>query len=286
MLQYLAAAAFAIFAWWLSTAVILFAAGRQSPRRLPLLLVATAFAAAGLWAIRIGGSMEGLGGVYLGFVGGLAVWAWNETSFLAGVVTGPSRQSCPTGATGRARFRAAFATVRDHELAILASGAIVLAISWDAPNQTGLWTFALLWLMRISAKLLLFLGAPHVTLAMLPPRLIYLTTYFRTDRVSAAFPALLAATVLAFVLLCHRAATAPQLHEGVSATLLATFAALAVVEHLILVVPVSDAALWRWAMPARQSASETAPAPAGPETKTDRQGVAPRARQRHPVVIA
>lgn len=286
MLQYLAAAAFAIFAWWLSTALILFAAGRQSPRRLPLLLVATAFAAAGLWAIRAGGTMEGLGGVYLGFLGGLAVWAWNETCFLAGVVTGPNRQSCPSGASGGARFRAAFATVRDHELAILASGAVVLALSWDAPNPTGLWTFALLWLMRISAKLLLFLGAPHVTLAMLPPRLVYLTTYFRTDRISAAFPALLAACVLAFVLLCHRAATASQLHEGVSATLLATFAALAVIEHLILVVPVSDAALWRWAMPGRPSEPEAGAAPANPEARIDRQGATSRARQRHPAVVA
>jgi hypothetical protein len=40
---------------------------------------------------------------------------------------------------------------------------------------------------------------------------------------------------------------------SISATILAAFLALAIVEHLLLVLPVSDAALWRWAMPDRET---------------------------------
>ena len=48
--------------------------------------------------------------------------------------------------------------------------------------------------------------------------------------------------------------------------MLATFLALAIIEHLFLVFPVSDAALWRWAMPERPDAQAPVrkPAQGGP----------------------
>lgn len=266
-MAHLAAVVVAILAWWLSTGAVLFAAGREHPRRVPLIVVATALAIGGLWAIHAGARMEGVTGAYLGFGGALAVWAWHETSFLAGVVTGPRRGPCPAGATGFERFSAAFGVIRDHELAILATGIVVLAIAWDAPDRTGLHTFLLLWAMRVSSKLVLFLGAPHAGLAMLPRRLGYLASYFRTDRTTAAFPLFLGAALLVFAGLCMQAASATRLHDGVSATLLATFAGLAVLEHLLLVAPVSDAALWRWAMPTGARATrENAGGPGAADT--------------------
>jgi hypothetical protein len=47
----------------------------------------------------------------------------------------------------------------------------------------------------------------------------------------------------------------------VTATMLATFLALAIIEHLFLVFPVSDAALWRWAMPEQPDAQVPNQAP-------------------------
>jgi hypothetical protein len=44
--------------------------------------------------------------------------------------------------------------------------------------------------------------------------------------------------------------------------MLATFLALAIIEHLFLVFQVSDAALWRWAMPDRPDAQAPVKKPA------------------------
>jgi len=267
VLQYGAAIAFVILAWWLSTGTILFAAGREKPKLVPLMAVASAMALAGFAALWISTAMRDVAGVYLGFMGALAIWGWHEASFLAGIVTGPRRIASRPGATGFERFRDAFLAIRDHELAIAATGFLVIAVSVGAQNRIGMWTFLLLWGMRITAKLVLFLGAPHVAVAMLPPRLAYLASYFRTDRTSAAFPAFLVGMMLVFVLLCVEAATAASLHDAISATVLATFLGLAIAEHLLLVLPVSDAALWRWAMPEKQGAS----APERRTVRSDRQ---------------
>lgn len=248
-MQHFLAVVVAVLAWWLSTGAVLFAAGREAPRRVPLVIFATLLAIAGLWAVHEGGRIGGLPGVYMGFFGGLAVWAWHEITFLAGIITGPRRTACPPGAIGLERFKAAFATIRDHELGMVATLGLLVLIAWDAPDRTGLMTFALLWAMRISSKLLLFMGARHVATAMLPPRLDYLATYFRTDRTTPAFPVFAGAIVLVFLGLAVTAGASAHPAEAVAATLLATFAGLAVLEHLLLVAPVSDAALWRWAMP-------------------------------------
>lgn len=259
MLHYSAAVVFVVLAWWLSTGAVLFAAGRESPRVVPVMAGATIMAAAGFAGLWISHEMAGVEGVWLGFLSAIAIWAWHEASFLTGVLTGPRREPCPQGATGIARFKAAFDAIRDHELAIAATGLVIVALSFDAGNRIGMWTFLLLWAMRVSAKLVLFFGAPHVATTMLPPRLSYMASYFRTDRVSAALPAFLIAMGFVFVLLCHSAATATVLEEGIAAIILATFLGLAIIEHLFLVLPVSDAALWRWAMPADHGGRAPAP---------------------------
>jgi putative photosynthetic complex assembly protein 2 len=261
VLHYSAAVVFVILAWWLSTGTILIAAGRQTPRIVPVMAAATAIAMAGFAGLWISSGMADGEGVYLGFLSALAIWAWHEASFLTGLVTGPRRQPCPANLSGYARFKAAFEAIRDHELAIAATGIVIVGLSAGAENRIGMWTFLLLWGMRITAKLVLFLGAPHVAVAMLPPRLAYMASYFRTDRISAVFPAFVIAMTFAFALLCHAAATAAELHDGVTATMLATFLALAIIEHLFLVFPVSDAALWRWAMPEQPDAQVPNQAP-------------------------
>ncbi len=259
MLHHSAAVIFVILAWWLSTGAVLYAAGREEPRVVPVMAGASILAAAGFVALWFSLGMADIHGVWLGFLGALGIWAWHEASFLTGVLTGPRREPCPPGLRGYGRFKAAFEAIRDHELAIAATGIGIVAISWGADNRIGMWTFLLLWGMRISAKLILFLGAPHVAVAMLPRRLAYMASYFRMDRVSAVLPAFIIAMTFGFVLLCHAAATAEPLAEAVTATILATFLALAIAEHLFLVLPVSDAALWRWAMPAGEGASAPAP---------------------------
>ncbi len=256
MLHHFAAVVFVILAWWLSTGTILFAAGRENPNTVPVMVVATILAITGIAGIWLSTAMDDVSGTYLGFIGALAVWAWHEASFLTGVMTGPRRESCPEGLEGLPRFKAAFMAVRDHELAIALTGMLVVAISLGGANLTGMWAFLLLWVMRVTAKLVLYFGAPHVAVGMLPPRLAYMASYFRTDRTSAVLPAFIIAMVFVFALLCNGAATATDRHEAIMLTILATFLALAIIEHLFLVLPVSDSALWRWAMPQEARAGD------------------------------
>ena len=39
----------------------------------------------------------------------------------------------------------------------------MVALTWGGANQVGTWTFLVLWVMRLSAKLNVFLGVPNLT---------------------------------------------------------------------------------------------------------------------------
>jgi putative photosynthetic complex assembly protein 2 len=116
-----------------------------------------------------------------------------------------------------------------------------------------------LWAMRISAKLNIFLGAPNVGEAMLPAHLRYLGSYFSKRRVSGFFPLSVTLASLSFGFVVHAAATAATPFDTVSLTLIATLLGLAIIEHWLMVLPVSDVAMWRWALggqPAAHAASQ------------------------------
>ena len=57
-----------------------------------------------------------------------------------------------------------------------------------------------------------------------------------------------ALAVALFVGLVHLALVASGTWQSASLVLLATFTMLAIIEHLFLVLPISDSALWRWAI--------------------------------------
>lgn len=132
-----------------------------------------------------------------------------------------------------------------------------------APNGFGLAAFGLLWGMRISAKLLIFLGAPHAVSDLMPRGILHLKSYFNSGRLTPVFPVLLAIAGGLFLVLVLGAGRAVQDYSTVGHILLATFMALAIIEHLILVVPVSDTALWRWALPRTQEAKPPQGTPQG-----------------------
>ncbi|MAW88458.1 MAG: photosynthetic complex assembly protein 2 [Phyllobacteriaceae bacterium] len=238
--------------WWLSTGLVLIAVRRASRGDRQG------------WAVMAGMTLAGLAGVallafgrdqltplgsYAGFFGALLVWAWHEAAFLTGLLTGPSKDECPEGLTGLARFRAAFLAVRDHEIAILVTAAILWLGLIGGQNHFGLATFLLLWGMRISAKFVIFLGAPNAVSELMPARIAHLKSYFNTDGITPLFPLVIAAAAGLLIVLCVGASQAQAPHSTVGHLLLATFMALAILEHFILVLPVSDAALWRWAAP-------------------------------------
>lgn len=247
-MAFLSAIAVASIAWWVATGLVL-ALARAGSRHLgAVMAIATGVAFAGIAGLVATHDQTTVSSAYIAFFSALALWAWHETTFLIGILTGPRRIEVGQAPVETSRFRAAFLTVRDHELALAAT---VIALIWfmaGADNTTGLLTFMLMWVMRISTKLNIYLGARHAISDMLPDRLSYLKSYFRTDRTSGWFYVSLSASAVLLGWLSNAAANAGTEHDAAKWTLLACFAALALLEHLFLVLPIRDSALWAWAM--------------------------------------
>ena len=251
------AVGFALMSWWLGTGLILWlvrlprASFAWSLGLLSLLFLA------GLWAARQ--SMQGLGTgpAFLGFASAILMWSWHELAFLTGWLTGPRRTALSPGARGLQRFRQALAVVSHHELALLANFALLVWLQQGRPNHVALCTFALLWCMRFTAKMNLFLGVPEVGEQYLPAHLAHLGSYFRRRPVTPFFHATLGGAGLAWLWLIWEA------HTGLVATtpgwvLLATLLGLAIVEHVLMVFPVPMQRLWGWAMSRGQALPATA----------------------------
>ena len=255
----LMAAVAAIFLWWFSTGVIMLAVRRadRSGQHMRTVLLGLPLLVLGGWAVAASLQMNTLAGVYLGFLGALAIWGWIELAFLAGVVTGPMREVCLPGLSGQPRFLRALATVAHHE-ALLAAGLVALVImSLGAENMMALATYLILFLARIFAKLNLFFGVPRINLEFIPRRLSHLKTYFRRGPVTVAFP--IAITVLtALLAVCtERLWFATSEAAIVGYGLLTALAALALLEHWLMVIPLPDAKLWRWMLPKQHTGPKT-----------------------------
>lgn len=249
MADYASPILFAALAWWLSTGAIFWLI-RLPRATFKWTALGASFLLAGATALLVGlRDQTSVSAAYAGFATGLALWAWHEVMFLTGFITGPSRVPCPEGLTGFARFRAGVAAVLHHELAIIAHAAIIVWLSWGASNQFALWTFLILWGMRISAKLVVFTGAPNLVDQFMPRHLEYMKTYFSRRAPGSLFAAaLIAITTVSALLALTALSHAPGSHASAGFLLLTAIAILAVIEHWVLVLPVRDPSLWGWAM--------------------------------------
>ena len=240
---------FVVAAWFVSTGVVI-ALDRLPAATFRYSLGGMAIVAAGgLWLARHVAADSSPRGAYIGFAAALAVWGWHEMSFLMGVVTGPRRAPLPAGAAGWTRFRMAAATLIWHEIALALTAVAMLALTWGQPNQVAAFAFAVLFVMRVSAKLNIFLGVPNLTVDFLPVQLAYLKSYFRIAVFNPLFPVSVAVGTLLALLLGEAASVATS-GAVVGLTMLSALVALGTLEHWFLVLPMKDAALWRWAMAA------------------------------------
>jgi len=260
---------FAAFLWWFSTGAILWL------DRLPRKTFGWTFAAASLVAVcaLLGlatvGRDASVTGAYVGFTCAIALWGWHEMSFLMGFILGPRREACPADARGWRRFRLATATVIHHEIALALTALALAAISLGQPNQIGTLTFLVLWVMRLSAKFNLFLGARHRGEALLPLHLQHLKSYFRERRMNVLFPVSLAGGVaLAWMLIALAHAPSASRHEEVGFSLLLAMTLLAVAEHIFMFVPPPNAFLWGWLEPPAKPLAIHASASARPNPLT------------------
>ena len=201
--------------------------------------------------------------VYAAFGAALTIWGWHELSFLTGLVTGPSSRACPPDAWGWRRFRLAAATLIHHEVALALTAAGIAGLTLGQANPIGGWTFLVLFAARLSAKLNLFLGAPDFSVELFPAHLRHLTSYLKKGPVSALFPVSIAGLAAAAGLAAWRAFDpAGGAFAATGFALVAALAALALLEHAFMALPLPDAALWRWALPASERAAAPHPLPA------------------------
>ncbi|WP_333841184.1 putative photosynthetic complex assembly protein PuhE [Limnohabitans sp.] len=247
---------FAIFIWWFSTGVVILL-NRMSRTAVTLsLVISSALCVGALAGLSHTAQQTGVLGAYCAFTCALLAWGWNELSFLTGWITGPQKTAILKSTTGWPRFVASFNAVVWHELAILAVGLAIFAITWDAPNQVGAGTYLVLWIMRTSAKLNLFLGVRNLSEEFLPVHLAYLESFFKRRRMNAFFPfAVVTATACLWLLVDYSNQPLATPAQVVGAVLVGTLLALAIVEHLMLVLPVDTTALWRWAIRRNQKSN-------------------------------
>lgn len=237
---------FALFVWWFTTGLVLLVVLR--PRMVvPSLVVAAILLPVSLYVLMLAAHATSIAGAYVAFSAAIVVWGTQEIAFLTGTLTGPRALPCPDRARGLARLRHALDAILYHELALILSGMAVIAVTWHAPNQVGMLTFLVLWVMRVSAKLNLFLGVPVLNDEFLPRQIQCMRSYFRRAPVNALFPVAIGLAVLGLGALVA-AATDPDetIAQSVGYTLVAALMGLAILEHLFMLVPLPIDRLWRW----------------------------------------
>jgi putative photosynthetic complex assembly protein 2 len=252
------AAVYALILWWFSTGAILWLDRRPKRAHGWSLAIGGVLALAAL-AVFLGTLRQTTpAAAVIGFTSAIALWGWHELSFLTGHVTGPRTTPCPAGAVGWRRFSLAASTLIYHEVALALTAVALLVISRGQPNQIGALTFLSLLAFRLSSKLNLFFGVPNFSEDFFPDHLRYLTSYIRKGPMTALMPICLALGAVV-VGVEARAAFSPYATPFVVTgySLLFALAALALVEHVFMVLPLPDAALWRWAM--RDSSPSAAP---------------------------
>lgn len=237
---------FTILLWWFSTGVILMLCTLPSRTFGWSMAGGSLMAVAAFYGLHEGARGSSALMTYLSFLSAIGVWGWLEMGFLMGYVTGPRTTPCPADATGWKRFRLALHTLLYRQLAIVVATLLVIAMTHGQVNQVGLFTFLILLVMRVSAELNIFLGVPYLPDALLPERLGYLKSYFRTRRFNFLFPISIIGASLVAISLAQRALGAAG-PEAAGFALMFALLSLAILEHFFMVVPLQEAALWRWA---------------------------------------
>lgn len=255
-------AVFAVFIWWFSTGVVILLDGMPHRTFRWSLVISSMVALASLIGLAHTADQSSVSGAYCAFTCALLLWGWHELSFLTGWITGPRKVGHTVGCSRWRHAGEAIQVILWHELWLLLSLSLIVALTWQQPNQVGCWTFAVLWCMRASAKLNLFLGVRNLGLEFLPAHLSYLRHYFRRAQMNLLFPVSVTVSTTVVVMLVQTALEAePGSAEAIGELLVATLLAMGVLEHWMLVLPVKPSALWRWALRPAHGSTPDEPGP-------------------------
>ena len=260
------AALAALFLWWFSTGIILVIVRRadHTGRRGRILatLAALPVLGLGIWGFEATLHHTGVTAAYGAFLAALAIWGWIELAFLTGAITGPNLRPCPERLPEWERFLRAWGTIAHHEMLLTAALAGLWIAGYGAANIVAPWIFTTLYFARVSAKLNLYFGVPRINTEFIPEALAHMTSHFRISRLNWVFPISITALTWASACWIERLLEAPTPGAAVGFALLTALTLLAALEHWLMVLPLPDAKLWRWMLPA----------PKQTETPTRREG--------------
>jgi putative photosynthetic complex assembly protein 2 len=238
---------YAAFVWWFSTGAVLLLVGSVGQSRSLRMVFAVGLLTIALSGLSVVSADTSVAAAYMAFSCIICLWGAQEIAFLSGWLTGPRPEPCPSDAIGFIRFSHAVQAILYHELSLLICGALVVALTWNAENQVGLWTYAALYVLRQSAKINLFLGVPVTNAELMPEAVRFLRTYFARKPVSAFFPLSVTLATAVLVIMIQRiveVAITPS--DVVGLTLVSTLFALGVVEHWFMLLPLPAITLWSW----------------------------------------
>ena len=236
-----------VFLWWSATGLIAWLIGKSESSYRMTLLGASAIALISLVIISNLSIQTSASSAWLSFSAALGVWGWIEVTFLTGAITGPHRHR-QVPRDGFAHVRDAIRAILWHELLIIAIVALCAWLTWTTENRTALYTLLLLWVMRSSAKLNLFLGVRNLGEVFLPRHLQHLLTFLRHRRMNLLFPfSMIFGSILTWQLALI-AIHAEDIFVATAFSMLASLSALAMLEHALMVLPIPAEALWRWSL--------------------------------------
>jgi putative photosynthetic complex assembly protein 2 len=243
---------YTLFVWWCSTGLIIYLDNLPGVTVRWSMLGATIVLAVALHGLAVSSADPSVSGTYVAFTCGLLAWGWQEISFFTGAVTGPRPLPCPEGCRGWRRLGYAILACLYHEIAIKVCAAAVFALTLHGANQVGFWTFMILWAMRMSSKLNVYLGVLNLNEEFLPEALAFLKSYLPKRPMNLLFPfSVTIATVVATLLIGRAGSATASAAEATGYTFLGTILILGILEHWFLVLPLPFAELWSWSLRSR-----------------------------------
>lgn len=240
---------YALAVWWLGTGIVLTVVRRRIETHRASAVIGLSLAIAALAVIAATAADATALSAYAGFTAAIVVWGFIELTFLTGLITGPNKRGAL--ALGEARFRPAVAAVILHELALAAGGIAIWIAAGGAISATAFATYALLWVMRLCAKLNLFLGVPQLHDELMPAPIAHLRGHFRRRPISARLVICILASLGGAVCLGWLATTSSSAGIATGNALLATLLLLAALEHVFMLVPIPLMKMWDWNRRAR-----------------------------------
>ena len=239
--------AYAAFAWWFSTGLVLYLNRRPRWTFKWSFAGGTVLFAAALLGLDWSAEATSPSALFCAFSCGLIAWGWQELTFYLGYVTGPRRHPCKPACRGWRHFGHALQISKHHELSILATGLVIGAVTWGQPNKLALWTFLLVMVMHQSARINVFLGVRNVSEEWVPAHMAFLKSFLRQRPMNPFFPVSQVIAGAGEFWLISEAVGAPAgSAHMISTTFLASMLGLAIIEHWFLMLPLPLTALWNW----------------------------------------